>query len=122
MRKPTGYDWLGAAALWAGASGVLGVFLHLGWQFPEEQAVLAGFSTFFAGIGLARWRWLRRPVEDGEVVPRVGLSTGEMTAQRLAEMEARIYELEERLELAERLLARAEGRPALPRVREDTPV
>lgn len=122
MRKPTTLDWLGAAALWGVASGMLGVFLHLGWGFHEEIGVLTGFSTFFAGIGLARWRWLRRPVDDGDAVPRVGLSTGEMTAQRLAEMEARIYELEERLELAERLLARAEGRPALPLIREDTPV
>ncbi len=121
MRKPTVLDWLGAAALWAGASGVLGVFLHLGMLQSEQTAVMAGFSTFFAGLGLARWRWLRRASEDGGAEGRPGMSTGEMTAQRLAEMEARIYELEERLELAERLLARAEGRPALPRVPVDTP-
>ena len=63
-----------------------------------------------------------RPADaDETTVPRVGLSTGEMTAQRLADMEARIYEPEERLELAERLLARAGERPAFPVHREETP-
>jgi len=117
----TVFDWIGAAALWGLASGVLGVVVHLGWGFHEEIGVLTGFSSFFAGIGLARWRWLRRPAETDEpTVPRVGLSTGEMTAQRLADMEARIYELEERLDLAERLLAGAADRRAVARHREET--
>ena len=122
MRKPTPLDWIGAVALWAGASSVLAIFLHDGMSVGEPPALLAGFSAFFGGVALARWRWLRRPVEDTDGVARVGLSTGEMTAQRLAEMEARIYELEERLELTERLLMEARERPRLPLVREETPV
>jgi hypothetical protein len=56
--------------------------------------------------------------------PKDGLSTGEMAAERLADMEARLHELdgvaahvaelEQRLEFAERLLTQHEPKPALP--------
>lgn len=122
MRKPTGYDWLGAIALWAGAAGAFGAYLHLGTGMHEEVATGIGFGIFFAGLGIGRLWWLRRADPEPEAVPRVGLSTGEMTAQRLAEMEARIYELEERLELNERLLASAGIRGHAALERERTPV
>jgi len=130
MRKPTGYDWLGAIALWAGAAGAFGAYLHLGTGMHEEVATGVGFGVFFAGLGIARFWWLRRAdPEPGAPLPE-GMSTGEMTAQRLAELEARlleleaaqerVFELEERLELAERLLA--QGRDPARLLRERTPV
>jgi hypothetical protein len=38
--------------------------------------------------------------------PRTGLTTGEMAAERIAQLEERVMELEERLDFAERLLAK----------------
>lgn len=122
MRRPTTLDWLGAAALWAGASGAFSAYLHLGTQMPDDISAAIGFGLFFAGVGAGRLWWLRRADPNPEVLPRVGMSTGEMTAQRLAEMEARIYELEERLELSERLLMEATREPRRSHVREVTPV
>lgn len=122
MRKPTGYDWLGAIALWAGAAGAFGAYLHLGTGMHEEVATGIGFGIFFGGLGLGRFWWLRRADPEPEALARVGLSTGEMTAQRLAEMEARLYELEERLELNERLLASAGIRGHAMLERDRTPV
>lgn len=123
MRRPTTLDWLGATAVWGFASIAAGIFMVEGVGTHPEVGVMVCLGVFLSGIVAARLWVLRRPVESSETtVPRVGLTTAEMTAQRLADMEARIYELEERLELAERLLARAEARPALPLHRDVTPV
>jgi len=47
--------------------------------------------------------------------PKTGLTTGEMTAERVAHLEARLGELEERLDFAERLISQGSGeRAALP--------
>lgn len=78
---------------------------------PEEMLpVILGFSLIV--LGIRRTLALR----DAE---RRGLSTGEMAAERIAELEqrmadleeaqARVAELEERLDFAERLLAKAAG-------------
>jgi len=108
-------DWLGATVIWSFVSIASGVILSEGMGAPEELGVMLCFGMLFSGVVGARLWWLRRPVDPAaEVAGRVGLTTDEMAAQRLAEMESRIYELEERVELTERLLARAEGRPALP--------
>jgi hypothetical protein len=122
MRRFRWYDWVGGLALWTGATFAATVLLmEAGVQ--DEVALSFFFGSWAVGVVAARIWWLRRSHQDPEAPPRRdGLTTGEMTAQRLAEMEARIYELEERLELAERLLVRAGERPALPRVPEDTPV
>lgn len=120
MRKLRWYDWLGGLALWTGATFMLGVVLDESGA-DEEATIIAAFGLWSLGVVAARVWWLRRAGTAEDSSPRVGLSTGEMTAQRLADMEARIYELEERLELAERLLAQSEARVRLPLVREDTP-
>ncbi len=121
MRRLRWYDWLGGLALWTGATFAATVLL-MEAGVADEAALSFFFGSWAVGVVGARVWWLRRAPQDLEAPPRRdGLTTGEMTAQRLAEMEARIYELEERLELAERLLARAEGRPALPLAHEDTP-
>jgi hypothetical protein len=47
--------------------------------------------------------------------PKTGLTTGEMTAERVAHLEARLAELEERLDFAERVISQGSGeRAALP--------
>lgn len=121
MRKLRWYDWLGGLTLWTAASFMVGVFMDETGA-PEEGTIIVAAGLWSLGIVAARVWWLRRAGPGEDSSPRVGLSTGEMTAQRLADMEARVYELEERLELAERLLAQARERPRLPFVREDTPV
>lgn len=127
MARPTGWDLLGGMIFWGFASGAAASFLHLWANVPEEVATASGFGLFFFGLVVARVWWLRRggtPLLGGE-----GLTTGEMTAERLHLMEARlqeleaaqerVFELEERLELAERLLAR--GREPDRLARERTP-
>jgi hypothetical protein len=121
MRRLLWYDWVGGLALWSGATFAATVLLESS-GVPDEVAVTFFFVSWAAGVVAARLWWLRRAPQDPEPPPRRdGLTTGEMTAQRLAEMEARIYELEERLELAERLLVRVGERPALPGVHADSP-
>ncbi|MCL4864948.1 MAG: hypothetical protein KJZ47_03575 [Gemmatimonadales bacterium] len=121
MRNLRWYDWLGGLAIWTAASFLVGVVMDETGA-PEEGTIIVAFGLWSLGIVAARVWWLKRAGADEDSSPRVGLSTGEMTAQRLADMEARVYELEERLELAERLLAEARERPRIPRIREDTPV
>lgn len=121
MRKPTRWDYLGAGLLWTTASFLLGWGLDVAGA-PDEGVVIAALGTWALGLAGARIWWLRRGGESPGTARPDGLTTGEMTAQRLAEMEARIYELEERLDLTERLLAEARERPRIARSREDTPV
>lgn len=104
MRRLTIWDWLGGTAVWSAVSFGVAVMLDSA-RAPEEVTVMVGMGVFLGGLVGARIWALRRPVEEPGTPVRNGLTTGEMTAQRLAEMEARVYELEERLELAERLLA-----------------
>jgi hypothetical protein len=90
-----------------------------GFLIDETVATLGAWGLFLGGIGLRvamrRWPLLNETPPDG-------ITTGEMTAQRLEAMEARIFELQERLELTERLLAEARERPRLSQARERTPV
>lgn len=109
MRNLRWYDWLGGLTLWTGAAFLLGVALDETGA-PEEGTIIAAFGLWSLGIVAARVWWLRRSGADEGDPPRVGLSTGEMTAQRLELMEQRVLELEERLDLAERLLVQAEAR------------
>jgi len=118
MRKPRWYDWVGGAGIWTLLSfGVAVSFDSAG--APDEMVVSAFLTLTLGGLVAARVWWLRRPETGGQEEKRDGLTTGEMTAQRLAEMEARIYELEERLELTERLLG--ETRSPLRLDHADTP-
>lgn len=122
MRRPRWYDWLGGLAVWTGTTFAATVLL-MEAGVDDEVALSFFFGSWAVGVVAARVWWLRRPPQDLEAPPRRdGLTTGEMTAQRLAEMEARIFELEERLELSERLLMEATRQPRLPQAREETPV
>jgi hypothetical protein len=74
-----------------------------------------GFFAFFAAIGAIGVSLLVGPV--GQAIarriagdkkdPKSGVSTGEMAAERVAQLEHRIEEMEERLDFAERMLAQA---------------
>lgn len=115
MRKPTVWDWLGAAVGWFAVTVFIGVMLSEGIGFDEEVGVGTFFTLFFGGVAAARIWWLRRP-ED----PKVGLTTGEAQLARLEELELRMAEMEsahqrlaeveDRLDFSERLLARAADR------------
>lgn len=110
MTRPRWFDWIGAALVWAGVSSLVAWSMDAGGA-PREAVAILGLGIFTAGVATARILWLRSgrgPAPDGE--PRDGLTTGEMTAQRLGLMEQRIYELEERLELAERMLLQSQAR------------
>lgn len=123
MAKPRWYDWVGALAAWTTGCFVGGVFMAEGIGAPEEFVVTTFLLTWVGGVVAARVWWLRRAAKSADAArDHDGLTTGEMTAQRLELMEQRIYELEERLDLTERLLAEARERPRIARSREDTPV
>lgn len=103
------FDWQGHLLAML-ATGAVGWFLTMMWPRDAELTWAALTSVYLLGAtGLHVLRRLRR--SSG----RTGLTTGEMTAERLAEVEARLdrlesaevrmAELEERLEFAERLLA-----------------
>ena len=95
-------------------SGEFGMWLAFG------AAGVTAIITVIRPIGLA----LARRISGGRGADgTVGLTTGEMTAERMTALEDRINELEheragleERLEFAERMLSRdqAEPRAALP--------
>lgn len=79
----------------------------------EEMVLAMVFGTSAVVFAIRRQRALRQMTQEG-------LSTGEMTAERLAELEARVAELEmaqdrvalleERMDFSERLLV--QNRPA----------
>lgn len=82
--------------------------LMVGAAGSDEEMVLAMvFGTSAVVLAIRRQRALRQMTQEG-------LSTGEMTAERLAELEARVAELEmaqdrvalleERMDFSERLL------------------
>ena len=80
-----------------------------------------GFFALFIAVGATGVSLLVGPV--GQAVARriggekkgakTGLSTGEMAAERVGQLEHRLAEMEERLDFAERLLAQAAEPPAL---------
>ncbi|MFN0181609.1 MAG: hypothetical protein ACKVZ0_22585 [Gemmatimonadales bacterium] len=83
-----------------------------------------GFFAFFLAAGAIGVSLLVGPV--GQAIARriagdkkdakSGLSTGEMAAERIAQVEHRIDEMEERLDFAERMLAQTpEPRAIAPR-------
>lgn len=86
----------------------------------------AGFFALFLAMGGIAMSFLLGPVgqalgrriagQAGQPIgPKTGLSTGEMAAERVAGLEQRVGELEERLDFAERMLAQGTGeRAALP--------
>ena len=89
-------------------------------EFALFLAIGGTFATLLLGpIGQAVAHRLR----GGKPETREGLTTGEMTAERIAALEDRIAELEaervlleERLEFAERMLVRGSSEPG-PEVR-----
>jgi len=66
------------------ASGAIGVALLAG---PIGQAIA-------------------RRIAGNHRLPDSGITTGEMAAERVAQLEARVVELEERLDFAERMLSK----------------
>lgn len=114
MRKPQWYDWAGGLAVWSIAN--LGMMIGVEVNgAPKEVAIPMFLALWTGGVVAARVWWLRRTGHEAEPgQDRDGLTTGEMTAQRLELMEQRIFELEERLELSERMLLQAQSRERLP--------
>ena len=89
-------------------------------EFALFLAIGGTLVTFMLGpIGQA----IGRRISRGKAAdPATGLTTGEMTAERVAALEERLAELEvergaleERLEFAERLLAEPKGERSLPK-------
>lgn len=80
-----------------------------------------GVAALLGPIGKAL---ARRIAGRGAVDPATGLTTGEMAAERIVDLESRLHdleaahtrmaELEERLEFAERMLAQGSGPAQLP--------
>ena len=98
-----------------GVTGALMGFVGVSGGPEELYPVLTGLSLLVLGV--------RRSIAL-RMAERRGLSTGEMTAERIAELEqrmaelesaqTRVAELEERLDFAERLLARPSDQRVLP--------
>lgn len=115
MTEPVRGDWYGHI-LGLLAVGAVGWFFDATNAFPgnSDASWAAPLAVYLVGAaGLHLVRRLRR--DPG----RAGITTGEMNAERLAEMESRldqleavqgrVAELEERLDFAERLLSRGEA-------------
>ena len=84
--------------------GELGYFA----LFIAQGAIVLGLVLGPLGQALGRrLSGEKKPVGDG-------LSTGEMAAERIAQLESRVQELEERQDFAERMLAQGSGERALP--------
>jgi hypothetical protein len=91
----------------------VGILLVEAAGSDEEMVLAMVFGTSAVVFAIRRQRALRQMTQEG-------LSTGEMTAERLAELEARVAELEmaqdrvalleERMDFSERLLV--QNRPA----------
>ena len=108
-------DWYGHI-LGLLAVGAVGWFFDATRAFPGNPDVswAAPLAVYF--VGAAAVHFVRRMRRDSG---RTGITTGEMNAERLAEVEsrldqletvqARVAELEERLDFAERLLGRGEA-------------
>ena len=101
----------------AGVTVMLLAFIGIS-DGPEELMPLITAASLIT-LGIRRKRALAADTRDG------GLSTGQMATTRIEELEqrvaelegaqSRLFELEERLDFAERLLARSTGeRAALP--------
>jgi hypothetical protein len=85
-----------------GEAGFFAMFLMVG---------AIGVSLFVGPVGDA----IARRIAGDKKDPSTGLSTGEMAAERVAQLEERLHELEERLDFAERMIAQTSGdRPVLP--------
>lgn len=120
MARSIRLDWLAAVVGWGALCAVGAAVAMRGLLVDEAIATVGGWGVFLGGLALRGWM-RHRPISLFAEQPDAGLTTGEMTAERLEAMEARIHELEERLELTERLLAEARDRPRIP-ARERTPV
>lgn len=127
MNAPPRFDWQGHL-LGLLAAGAVGWFFEATNAFPGSSDAnwAAPLALYF--LGATGLHVLRRLL--GARSDRSGLSTGEMTAERFAEVDARLEqlestqarlaELEERLEFAERLLASGNG-PAVPAEQPELP-
>jgi len=105
MKKPLGLDWWDVA-LQAGITFALAVAVAPMANMHEEVPVSIVTAASLAILGVRRWWALRRwrPELTPESVDRI-----EQLEARGAQLEAeqgRVLELEERLDFAERLLAR----------------
>ena len=119
MRNWRWYDWIILTAVWGVLSTVTGVIIAEG-AGAEEVGVLVGFGLGFGGPGYLYARRLIRLARGGAPP---GVTTGQMAAERIAELEQRVAELEdvqtrlldveERLDFTERVLA-ARKDPRLP--------
>jgi hypothetical protein len=106
FRRHLGLDWFDLA-LHGGLTVCVLVFL--GVSDAPRELFPVGVGASLGLLGLRRHRALKRR-------PAIGVTSGEMTAMRLEEVEqrlgdleaaqSRIAELEERLDFTERLLAR----------------
>jgi hypothetical protein len=112
--KPIGLDWFDLL-VHAGITFALTVVGASAMRNQEEFAIGLVVATSLGVLGWRRNRALRRaPV----------MTTGEINAERVAELEARVaelesqqtrvFELEERLDFAERLLAQERGPARIP--------
>ena len=118
LKRTLGLDWVDLL-IHIGVTAALMGFVGVSNGPDELYPVFTGLSLLVLGV--------RRAVTL-RLMERRGLSTGEMTSERLAELEqrmseleaaqARVAELEERLDFTERMLARSSEPRALPQAGE----
>lgn len=92
---------------------------------PFDVAFVKGVVAFVlaAGTGLTGfWLWLRARGKGQLELDRVAERLRQEHAEVQGELGARLLDLEERLDFAERLLAQQRQEPSLPQPRIPTPV
>ena len=116
MKRSTGLDWLDVL-IHGGVTVMLAIAGGTAVSGAGEGVVVASvFATSLAVLGVRRW-WAKRhapalPMDD-DALARI-----EQLEARVADLEAgqvRMLELEERVDFAERLLARTEAQPQIKR-------
>lgn len=92
---------------------------------PSDVAFIKGVIAFvlFAGTGMSTfWLWLRERGRGRPEVDRIVDALREENAALHAELGARVFELEERVDFVERRLVQAPKVEPLPQTRITTPV
>lgn len=105
IKRALGLDWFDLA-IHAGITGMVMIIVSSASQGPEIEGAIA--AVVAVSLGILAWRRARalkhRPPEGTGEVPAMRLAQVEDRLAELDQVQARLLELEDRLDFTERLL------------------